>query len=172
MVIKALVLRDFESASLVKQLGQRLEFASSLSTEGDEFRKNATLAYLVARKLGKSSTFGLRKCRPKRSMLCTKSRTLGLTRSQFHRHVILRTRMCSRLSSRRSRPSVLRRIMSILHPKVQADAAEEGSYRLAGLYRTDISNMRTCQQHKALTSSQSPITDVMRKPLVVGLGNK
>ena len=59
-----------------------------------------------------------------------------------------------------------------LYPKVQADTAEEGLYRLAGLYRTDISSMRTCQQHKALTSSQSPITDVMRKPLVVGLGNK
>ena len=59
-----------------------------------------------------------------------------------------------------------------LHPKVQADAAEKGSYRLVGLYTTDISSMQTCWQHKALTSSQSPITDMMRKPLVVGLGNK
>ena len=59
-----------------------------------------------------------------------------------------------------------------LYPKVQADTAEEGLYRLAGLYTTDILSMQTCQQHKALTLSQSPITDVMRKPLVVGLSNK
>ena len=44
-----------EFAGLAEQLGQRLEFASSLrrGVEGDEFRKNATLTYLAARKLKK-----------------------------------------------------------------------------------------------------------------------
>ena len=44
-----------EFAGLAEQLGQRLEFAGSLrrGTEGDEFRKNATLTYLTAGKLEK-----------------------------------------------------------------------------------------------------------------------
>ena len=42
-------------AGLTEQLGQRLEFAGSLrrGAEGDEFRKNATLTYLIAGKLEK-----------------------------------------------------------------------------------------------------------------------
>ena len=42
-------------AGLAEQLGQWLEFAGSLrrGTEGDEFRKNATITYLTARKLRK-----------------------------------------------------------------------------------------------------------------------
>ena len=44
-----------EFAGLTEQLGQQLEFTSSLrrGAEGNEFRKNATLTYLMAGKLKK-----------------------------------------------------------------------------------------------------------------------
>ena len=53
LVTKALVHGHFGFVTLVKQLAQRLQFASCLSTQGDEYRKNATLAYVVAGKLEK-----------------------------------------------------------------------------------------------------------------------
>ena len=104
-----------EFAGLAEQLGQRLESAGSLRRGTEAMNSGRMLPSHTSQpgSSGKLSIFGLRKCL-KRSMLFSKSRTLGLTRPQSCHHIVLHTRMCSRLSSRRSRSSVLRQIKSKL----------------------------------------------------------
>ena len=165
-----------EFAGLTEQLGQRLEFAGSLrrGAEGDEFRKNATLMYLMAGKLKKVVNIWIEEMSSEEEHALhqvqdTGSDAVSVSSSRYSAHPHALQTFIEKITTFRSATNY---VDTGLHPKVQADAAEEGSYRLVGLYTTDISSMRTCWQHKALTSSQSPITDVMRKPLVVGLGNK
>ena len=93
-VILCTFAKDGEFVGLAEQLGQRLKFAGSLrrGAEGDESRKNAALTTL---QLGSSkSRQHLDRGNPKRSILCFKSRTLGLTWPQFRCHVNLCMRMC------------------------------------------------------------------------------
>ena len=136
MVTKALVLRDFESASLVKQLGQQLEFASSLSTEGDEFRKNATLAYLVAGKLEKVVNIWIEEMSSEEEHALHQvqdsgSDAVSVSSSRYSAHPHALQTFIEKITTFRSATNY---VNTGLHPKIQADAAEEGSYRLAGLY--------------------------------------
>ena len=164
-----------EFAGLAEQLGQRLEFAGSLrrGAEGDEFRKNTTLMYLAAGKLEKVVNIWIEEMSEEEHALHqvqdSGSDAVSISSSRYSAHPHALQTFIEKITTFHS---AMNYINTGLHPKVQADAAEKGSYRLVGLYTTDISSMQTCWQHKALTLSQSPITDVMRKPLVVGLGNK
>ena len=162
MVTKALVLRDFESASLVKQLGQRLEFASSLSTEGDEFRKNATLAYLVAGKLEKVVNIWIEEMSSEEEHALHQvqdsgSDAVSISSSRYSAHAHTFQTFIEKITTFRSATNY---VGTGLHPQVQADAAEERPYRLAGLYNRyfEYADLLATQGSHFVTKS---MTDVM-----------
>ena len=62
----------------------RVRRRSKKGTEGDEFGKNVTITYLVARKLEKVVNIWIEEM-SEEEYVCFKSRTLGLIRPQFHR---------------------------------------------------------------------------------------
>ena len=120
----------------MKQLSQWLEFASSLSMEGDEFRKNTTLAYLVAGKLEKVINIWIEEMssEEEHALLLVQdsgSDTVSISSSHYSAHLHTLQTFIEKITTF---CSVTNYVDTGLHPKVQADAAEEGSYRLAGLY--------------------------------------
>ena len=116
----------------MEQLGQRLEFAR----EGDEFRKNATLAYLIAGKLQKVVNIWIEEMSSEEEHALHQvqdsgSDTVSISSSRYSAHPHVLQTFIEKITTFRSATNY---IGTGLHPQVQADAAEERSYRSAGLY--------------------------------------
>ena len=126
-----------EFAGLAEQLGQRLEFTGSLrrGAEGDEFRKNATLTYLAAGRLEKVVNIWIEEMSEEEHALLqvqdSGSDVASISSTCYSAHAHALQTFIEKITVFRSATNYAD---TDLQPQVQVDAAEEKSYRLAGLY--------------------------------------
>ena len=152
-----------EFAGLAEQLGQQLEFAGSLRRDagGNEFRKNATLMYLAAGKLEKVVNIWIvEMSEEKHALLLVQdsgSDAVSISSSRYSAHAHTFQTFIEKITTFRSATNY---VGTGLHPQVQADAAEERPYRLAGLYNRyfEYADLLATQGSHFVTKS---MTDVM-----------
>ena len=104
-------------------------------TEGDEFRKNATLMYLAARKLKKVVNIWIEEMSKEEHALLqvqdSGSDTTSILSSHCPAHAHVLQTFIEKITDFRSATNY---VDADLQPQVQGDAAEQKSYRLARLY--------------------------------------